>query len=940
MYTNTDNSILAKSKFDEILTRISLSNPDICSFVEVKPKNGSPPAEENLQIQGYDLFTNDLSSKETRGVITYVKSELKAVQIKSDATSKFPDCVWVSIGDVAKKPLLIGNIYRSGTPEKAKKLDDNMHAMIKSLALDKKFSEIVITGDFNHKDITWNPETEIPRPANHPDTLFKDCLHDSYLHQLVNQHTRIRGIQKSLLDLILTNDETAIEKIEYNSHIGDSDHLTLNFTYNSNCLVKETIANSTKLSYNYSKTNKAKMTEMLTRDWKEELVNKSPDEAYNHFVCLYKKAVSSCVPVYKPKQKDKDKKPKPEWMKPKTLHLVTNKHHLWTRYLHTKHQSDFMKYTEARNKVTRAILKDRKTFEKLIAKEMKQNMKIFWKYVNRHKKNKPKIPDLINKDGTYSKSDEDKANTLNKQFTSVFSYEDIDELPLLPDQHIIESLSSIEITQQAVLKKLKNLRTDKACGSDTVHPYILKNFADIVVAPLTIIFNKSLETGELPKIWKSALITPLYKKGPKHKPENYRPISLTSVPCKIMESIFIDHIVDHIQINNLSNPYQHGFTKKRSPDTNLLQALNIWSDALSHHIPIDIVYLDYEKAFDKVPHERLVMQLEKYGITSKPLKWIRNFLTNRTQRVSINGTTSESAPVTSGVPQGSVLGPVLFLIYISGVTSLVQNFISLFADDSKLFSKILDDASIDTLQQDIQALSEWSEKMLMKFNVNKCHVLHLGSNNPEHYYYMPNSSHLTYPTLQPVEDEKDLGVIVDSKLNFHKHMNAKISKANKMLGIVRRTFKHMNSDIFKICYKSIIRPHLEYGSIIWSPHTKEYQDKVEKLQRRATKIVPALFELPYCERLKKLKIPTLSYRRLRAALLFLYKYHHDLVDINLDTHCNICRSSNPLEPSLSHSTRGHNMKIRIQRHQGIRQRLFFTKTIPIWNTLRDTPVNA
>ena len=203
--------------------------------------------------------------------------------------------------------------------------------------------------------------------------------------------------------------------------------------------------------------------------------------------------------------------------------------------------------------------------------------------------------------------------------------------------------------------------------------------------------------------------------------------------------------------------------------------MNIWSDALSHQIPIDIVYLDYEKAFDKVPHERLVMQLEKFGITSKPLLWIRNFLTNRTQRVSINGTTSESAPVTSGVPQGSVLGPVLFLIYISGVTSLVENFISLFADDSKLFSKILDDSSIDTLQQDIQALSEWSEKMLMKFNVDKCHVLHLGSNNQDHHYYMPNASRLTYPTLQTVEDEKDLGVIVDSRLNFHKHMNAKIS---------------------------------------------------------------------------------------------------------------------------------------------------------------------
>ena len=293
---------------------------------------------------------------------------------------------------------------------------------------------------------------------------------------------------------------------------------------------------------------------MFTRDWADELLNKSADEGYNHFVDLYTEAVRKCVPTYKTKQKDKDKKPKPDWMKPRTLNLVTNKHHLWTRYLHTKHQSDFIRYTEARNKVTRAILKDRKTFEKKIAKEMKENMKIFWKYVNRHKKNKPKIPDLINKDGTYSKSDEDKANTLNKQFTSVISIEDVNEIPLLPDQRIMEYLSSIKITQEIVLKKLKNLRTDKACGSDSVHPYILKNFAEFIVAPLTIIFNKSLETGELPKIWKSALITPLYKKGPKHKPENYRPISLTSVPCKIMESIFIDYIVESILTNDLFSP--------------------------------------------------------------------------------------------------------------------------------------------------------------------------------------------------------------------------------------------------------------------------------------------------------------------------------------------------------------------------------------------------
>ena len=937
MYTNTDNSVL--SKFDELLARIVQEDPDIVCLVEVKPKNGAAPAKENLQIAGYDLFTNNFENPETRGVITYTKSYLKANLVETEVTSRFDDCLWLSVGDPSSKPLLIGTIYRSGSINKARKLDYNLQSMINDMAKDSNYSEILITGDFNYPDITWNPETDPIHPANHPDTVFKDCLQDAFLHQHVKHHTRIRNNQRSLLDLVLTRDDTLIDKIHHNSHIGVSDHLTLNFLYNSNCLTDDIKSAKKRSSLNYNKTNIPLMTSLLEHDWQKLFHEKSTDEAYNIFVDIYQKAVKRSVPTFK--NNNKPQKPKPEWMKAQTLRIVSEKHHLWTRYQYTKQQSDYMKYTTIRNKVTRALEKDRKTFERRLAREIKTNIKAFWKYVNSFKKNSPKIPELKNKDNTFSKTDKEKADTLNTQFQSVFSVEDLNNLPSLKKQKISRVLSEINITEEMVLKKLNNLRTDKSCGADNIHPYILKNLAKSLVKPLTLIYNISMQSGELPYLWKNALVTPLYKKGARNLPENYRPISLTSIPCKILESIIIDFIIDHLEANNLKNPDQHGFTKKRSTDTNLLQAINIWSDALSHGIPIDVVYLDYEKAFDKVPHGRLALQLENFGITSQPLTWIKSFLNNRTQQVTINGVLSEPAAVTSGVPQGSVLGPALFLIYISDVTSHVENFISLFADDSKLFCKVIDqNLSTESLQRDITALSDWSDRMLMKFNVGKCHVLHLGSKNPQKDYYMPNAKKLTYPTLEVVDKEKDLGVYIDNKLNFYHHMEAKLKKANQMLGIVKRTFKYMEPKTFSLLYKTIIRPHLEYASITWSPTTKQYQDKLEKLQRRATRIVPSISHLSYSERLKQLKLPTLAYRRLRTGLIFLYKASHDLVDVDLNTHCGTCLTSNALTPSLSRNTRGHSLKLQIQHHTGARQKFFTTHTIPIWNKLNENTVNA
>ena len=236
----------------------------------------------------------------------------------------------------------------------------------------------------------------------------------------------------------------------------------------------------------------------------------------------------------------------------------------------------------------------------------------------------------------------------------------------------------------------------------------------------------------------------------------------------------------------------------------------------------------------------------------------------------------------------------------------------------------------------------------MSYNIIKCHTLHLGRNNPEKHYTLTKSHHLadkenSYMHLHKmsnVDKEKDLGVIIDSKLSFKAHIETKLAKAKQLLGIVRSTIKFMTGEIFIKLYKSIIRPHLEYADIVWSPTTKEYQDKLEKFQRRATRIVPSLSGLSYKERLIKLKLPTLKYRRMRSSLLFLYKYTHNLIEADFETNCNLCTYTNPLQPSLIQSTRGHSLKFHIQHHPGHRQKFFTAYALPIWNRLHEKTVTA
>lgn len=457
-----------------------------------------------------------------------------------------------------------------------------------------------------------------------------------------------------------------------------------------------------------------------------------------------------------------------------------------------------------------------------------------------------------------------------------------------------------------------------------MHPKFIKETAKCISIPITTIFNKSMDSMKIPEMWKLANVTPLHKKGPKHQVSNYRPISLTSIICKTMEKFIRDALTEHMENNQLFTPHQHGFRKGRSCVTQLIEVLDDWTEKLDHHNAIDAIYLDFQKAFDTVPHKRLIHKLRGYGITGNLLGWIKNFLNERKQKVVLNGAESNWSHVTSGIPQGSVLGPILFTIYINDLPDVVDNIAKLFADDTKVYAVVNNIEEQDTLQKDLDNLVDWSDKWLLKFNKSKCKHIHFGP-------FVNTSYHLGENNITKTTEEKDLGITIDDKLKFQQHIHIQTKKANQRLGMINRTFTYMDKDMFLTLYKSLVRPHLEYGSTVWAVIYKKEGIQIENVQRRATKMVKIIKHLSYSSRLKYLGLPSLQYRRLRSDMVETFKILNNIDKVGNEY----------LFPIKESITRGHSKKIYKQHSRtNIRKYSFSQRVVDAWNNLPTTVVEA
>ena len=478
---------------------------------------------------------------------------------------------------------------------------------------------------------------------------------------------------------------------------------------------------------------------------------------------------------------------------------------------------------------------------------------------------------------------------------------------------------------------------------------VLKECANEITPAITSIFQASLDTGKLPTDWTNANISPIYKKGDKHAAENYRPVSLTSVTCKLLEHIICSHILKHTDRHRILSPLNHGFRAGHSCETQLLTTLEDFTKNFDKNIQTDIAILDFSKAFDTVPHRKLLEKMKKYGIKGNILQWVSSFLTTRKMKVVIDGFCSEEDQVTSGVPQGTVLGPILFLIHINDLPLVVESQVRLFADDCLLYRPIRSISDQVKLQEDLKSLENWANEWGMSFNAKKCYIMSIRNKTP---YFYKLKNHI----LETVSSIPYLGITISEDLKWNHHVGTITKKASSTLGFMRRNLRSCPMECRKAAYFSLVRSKLEYAATVWDPYYQHDIDRLENIQRRAARFISndyrSRHEGAVTEMLSNLELPSLQERRRQLRLTMFYKITNNLVPA-LPENQFISKISNKrqIKPrvfedhvtsNITHrQARLNNKCYQIQPSNSLqRENSFFPKTIVEWNNLDQDTINA
>lgn len=512
--------------------------------------------------------------------------------------------------------------------------------------------------------------------------------------------------------------------------------------------------------------------------------------------------------------------------------------------------------------------------ESKVVQAVKLNPKAFYSYANSKRKARPPIGPFLVENELVSCPIE-LADILGEQFVSVFSSptQVVPNVPFLRD-HLCDtnSFDDLQVNDQDILKAISSLKNSTSPGPDGVTVQFLKR-TSLTIAPLiSYLMNRSLTEGKVPAILKKAHVVPIYKGGDRSHPFNYRPISLTSTIAKVMEKIVKLHLVEYLETKDSIPDQQHGFRSNFSTVTQLIQHFDDIIEGLEHNDCVDIIYLDFAKAFDKVDHTLLLKSLAEVGVIGKVLSWIKEFLTNRTQNVKIEGYLSQTKQVLSGVPQGSILGPILFVVFIAPLLKLpLKSSISSYADDTKLVCG-RNFLGTNDLQVDLQLIYDWVEARNMQLNGEKFRSMTFDPSGADRPTYLNNDGH---PIIS-VSAIKNLGVIIQENGKFEEHVQTKVTKAFQTCGWIYRTFKSRDPLTMKTLYKSIVQPHLEYASPIWAPVSAALLNKIERVLRSFTRCISGVSHLSYWDRLKSLGLYSVQRRYERYQILYVFKCLHGL----------------------------------------------------------------
>ena len=915
--------------------------------------------DEELHIPGFNVFRCDRKDRAQGGVIMYATDDTEITE-----TTKFSNGTCEVL--IVKVPQLMYHIvclYRPpNTP--SEKLNEALKFIDEYIEKCGSDERVMFLGDMNFPFLQWKTVEDVTYPVitpgnttdnqNQAKTMIE--LTDKYfMQQVITEPTR----EDNILDLLFSthSDEITNISIEKVSNVL-SDHNFVYFTIPSIDSTRKTAKPAppytlqndlSDFQFWSEKCNWDSVKQQLKNmDWNSLIDNSTDiDSDLEH---LYKTVYEACSQNIPVKRKAKEK------VIPKDREILMRKRKLLRRKLNStdsKRTKDKinMKIVNIEVQLMRSHENERQREESKVILNTKRNTKAFFKYTKQFSKQKNTIGPLLNKHGVKTDIPEEMCDILKCQYEKAFNKSaaareiKIDNVTDNEKEiHIDDFFSDdspfhqIDITTTDVISAINETKLNSAPGPDNFPPIILHKCKEELASPLKSIMKKSLETTKVPQIWKTANITCIHKGGDKSLAVNYRPISLTSIIAKLTERIVRWYLIHFLELNDAFPDSQHGFRPGRSTVSQLLEHYESIIEALEHKFNIDIVMLDYSKAFDKINISILLEKLKKLGIGGQIGRWLGNFLIGRKQCVSVNKKLSDQSEILSGVPQGTILAPVLFLVYIADIGhNITRSYITSYADDSKSSKIIKDHDDVQYLQCDLHKLFRWTSENLMTFNVDKFEVLRIGKNETlkhETKYTTPDGTSL--PEKQSV---KDLGVRFNNTGDFQDHIETKVAKAKSIAGLILRTFLTRDPVPMMMLFKTLVIPIVEYGSIIWSPYKKCEISKIDAVQRTFTSKLQGLEDLNYHQRLQKLKVYSLERRRDRYDILYSFKVFKKIVpNIGLQFKWSDRRGRTLVPPPVVKNSSEHSKTLRNHSYRARASRLFNSLPAEIRNVPADTPM--
>ena len=890
--------------------------------------------DAELNISGYTLMRQDRIRKKRKagrssgGVALYVRDDHA---ISAEIIFTYSNGVVDSLGiQLTSLNLILIITYRSPDDKKntqyrstSKEFSSYLKEMKEFLAsLPSPTPDILLIGDLNLPHADWLTGECRTGAGKDEQKMVKDLYDISIEHFLIQQIDVPTHSGGNTIDVIFTNNTDLMHDISV-VPTSVSDHFIMNFSANyqesnthkenAEFVEEEGPSGFSTLNFFDESINWDMMySELYDYNWYQDFRGMDTTGMMHRFTAICLEIAQKYVPTRK---RPTCSAPKRHKVPRHRRSLMRRRTRLKKRYISSKseisRQALLQKMVHIEKELQKSRTDERAFEEKKAIEKIKSNPKFFFTFGKKFSKIKIGIGPLINAAKTLITNPREMAEILSQQYSSAFSTPlQEDQSPndwFQEDEYTNESfINSVTFDSSELAEAMEDLSANSAPGPDGFPAILLKKCRHALAPPLASIWRKSLEDGDIPAICKTATITPIHKGKSRAVAKNYRPVALTSHLIKVFEKVVRKNLVDFMESNNLFNHSQHGFRGGRSCLSQLLSHFDRITYEMEKGNGVDVVYLDFAKAFDKVDHGITIHKLRQLGLRGKLGRWLTCFLTNRVQSVVVEGRKSQPQPVISGVPQGSVLGPLIFLVLIGDIDKNVAfSFISSFADDTRVGKGIASEENVQQLQTDLEAIYGWSVENNMTFNSDKFELVRYKGANSKEIQLCTSYRSNDGSTIPEKQHVRDLGVTMSNDATFTQHIQEKCTAIKSKIAWVLRTFKTREKTPMLTLWKTLIMCHLDYCSQLWSPSRIGNIQSLELLQKSFLKRITGMYSISYWDTLSQLKLYSLERRRERYQIIYTWRIIEgqvpNFVSTPIDSHWSPRRGRECKVPPISSS---------------------------------------